>query len=95
MPEVAPVAVTGDHLATLRALRDTVAAAIDSTGSARDLAALSRQLTDILARIAEAEGAAPQPKGNPLDEVNARRAEREARRTPRGAVPARRKGSDG
>jgi hypothetical protein len=41
----------GDRLATLRALRDRLAKEIDETRSARDVAALSRQLTEVLAEI--------------------------------------------
>lgn len=50
---VAPAAATGDQLDTLRALRDRLAEELDRTVSARDAAALSRQLTEVLARIAE------------------------------------------
>jgi hypothetical protein len=41
---VLSAAQTGDSLAALVALRDTLARAIDECGSKRDLAALSRQL---------------------------------------------------
>lgn len=41
----------GDRLRTLRALRDRLAREIDETRSARDVAALSRQLTEVLAEI--------------------------------------------
>lgn len=52
-PKVAPAASTGDHLDTLTALRDRLAHELDVTRSARDVASLSRQLTEVLARIAE------------------------------------------
>jgi hypothetical protein len=76
MPDLTAVAASGDRLDTLRALRDTLASAIDATESARDLAALSRQLTDVLEQVAECEKAAPKPKGTPLDELATRRAAR-------------------
>lgn len=48
--EVAP---TGDRLKTLETLRDVIANAIDGTTSARDIAALSRQMTEVLTEIDE------------------------------------------
>lgn len=50
---LARVASAGDRLKTLEALRDRIAEEIDRTRSARDVAALSRQLTDVLAQIEE------------------------------------------
>lgn len=47
------VAQSGDRLATLRALRDYLARALDATASARDQAALSARLTDVLIQIQE------------------------------------------
>lgn len=44
-------AVTGSRLEALRALRDRLADDIDKTRSARDVAALSRQLTEVLEQI--------------------------------------------
>lgn len=68
---------SGDRLKSLEVLRDRIASAIDDCGSARDLAALSRQLTDVLAQIAEIESSsAGKRKGNPLDELAKRRASR-------------------
>lgn len=65
------VAVAGDRVQTLRVLRDRIAASIDACESDRDLAALSRQLTDVLAQIAEL---APEVKEvSPLDELASRR----------------------
>lgn len=46
-------AASGDRLKALVALRDRLAEAIEATESARDVAALSRQLTDVLAQIEE------------------------------------------
>jgi hypothetical protein len=48
---LADVASRGDRLETLRALRDRLARELDLTASARDVAALSRQLTDVLQQI--------------------------------------------
>ena len=48
---LAGVAATGDRRATLEALRDLLAAAIDDTESGRDLAALALRLTDVLNEI--------------------------------------------
>lgn len=64
------------RLEGLKALRDILAAAIDCCDSARDLAALSRQMTDVLSAIAVADP--PKVKGNPLDELASRRAGRSA-----------------
>lgn len=47
------VAASGSRLDTLRALRDYLAEALDNTLSARDQAALSARLTDVLAQIEE------------------------------------------
>lgn len=81
-PTLAGVAATGDRLETLRALRNTLAAAMSARDvAARDLAALSRQLTLVLAEIAEL--APTETTGTSLDELN-------ARRRARGAAPARR-----
>ena len=64
------VAATGDVAATLRALRDRLAREIETCGQARDVAALSRQLTDVLQRIAALPS---EQKGTPLDELAKRR----------------------
>lgn len=42
---------TGDRRLALEALRDRVAATIDSTESGRDMAALSKRLIEIMAEI--------------------------------------------
>ncbi len=51
MATLAEVAADGDRRNTLRVLRDRLAEQIDTTASARDVAALSRQLTDVLSQI--------------------------------------------
>lgn len=53
MKKMIDVAPKGNELETLKVLRDRLAAAIDETDSARDVAALSRQMTDVLERIEE------------------------------------------
>lgn len=67
-------AAPGGRLAGLIALRDRLAMEIDSSESARDVAALSRQFTDVLSQIDELQGGAVSgaPK-SPLDELMARR----------------------
>jgi hypothetical protein len=64
----------GDRLETLRALRGVLALQIEATDSARDVAALSQRLMDVLAQIDACEKADPVREGTALDEVNARRA---------------------
>ena len=64
---------TGSRLDALRALRDTLARSIDGSDSGRDVAALSRQLTDVLSQIEAAEKASAPAKGTPLDELARRR----------------------
>lgn len=80
------VAATGNRVATLRTLRDRLAKEIEQCESTRDLAALSRQFTLVLAEIDEL---APTVKveGNPLDELSNRRIARSAG-APRKARPA-------
>lgn len=63
---------SGDRVKALTELRDTLAREIEACDSARDVAALSRQLTDVLAMLAKA--APPESKGTPLDELASRRA---------------------
>lgn len=79
---IAVVAATGDRLATLGALRDLLAREIQGCESSRDLAALSRQLTLVLADIEELAPPAAE-KGTPLDELRKRRAARGP--TPKGS----------
>ena len=70
------IAMEENTLKTLKALRNRVAQSIDSTTSARDVASLSRQLTQILHDIAEIEGNVPAPKMEVtlFDAVSAERA---------------------
>lgn len=79
---IAEAAASGDHLQTLRAMRDRLARSVDACASPRELAPLNRQLLDVLRQIYEAEGKgsspAPAQKGTPLDELNRRRAARQA-----------------
>lgn len=69
---------SGDRLTALRALRDRLAMDLDVCDSARDVAALSQRLMDVLAQIETIEKAQPAEKGTPLDELNARRRARGA-----------------
>ena len=69
------VAETGDRPATLRALRDVLARQIETCNSSRDVAALSRQLTDVLNQLASLPAPA---EGTPLDELKKRRVDRRA-----------------
>lgn len=68
-------AATGRRLDTLEQLRDVLARQIESTDSGRDVAALSRQLTLVLAEIAEL---APTDEVDAVDEIAARRNARRA-----------------
>ena len=71
-------AASGSRIDALRSLRSVLAESIDTCESARDLAALSRQLTDVLTQIEQAEKAAPAKKGTALDELENRRLARES-----------------
>lgn len=73
---LADAAASGDQLAALTALRNVIAQSIDECDSMRDLAALSRQMTDVLDRIATL---APQAqRGDAVDEIAQRRSARRA-----------------
>lgn len=73
---VLEAAQSDDRLEALIAMRDTLAQAIDACESMRDLAALNRQLMDVLKEIAEL---APDAKaGDPIDDLASRRAARRA-----------------
>jgi hypothetical protein len=63
----------GVRLDSLRALRDVLARAMDTSDSGRDIAALANRLTDVLSQIEEAEKLSAPVKGTPLDELRARR----------------------
>lgn len=72
---ITEAASSGDRLKTLESLRDTIASRIEDSESARDVAALSGQLTQVLKQIEElvkASGA----KGSKVDELAARRTNR-------------------
>jgi len=67
---------SGNRLATLEALRDVLAAAIDECESMRDLAALTNRFQSVLAEI---DGLKPgEQKGDAVDEIAKRRAARRA-----------------
>lgn len=69
------------RLAGLVALRDRLALELDGAEQSRDVAALSRQFTDVLIQIDELDVApAADAPVSPLDEMRKRRAER-ARKT--------------
>ena len=53
--KLANIAQNGDNLETLRAIRQTLAEAIDRTTSGRDIASLSRQLQIVIEKISELE----------------------------------------
>jgi hypothetical protein len=80
-------AVVVGRLEGLVALRDVLAAQIEGCGSARDVAALSQRLMDVLGQIESVRRLSPSAEGTALDEFTRRRAEREAAGAPR---PARR-----
>ena len=76
-------AASGDRLATLRDLRDVLAATIHGCTSTRDLAALSLRLQSVLEEIAELE--AEHVVDDDIDSIVRRRAQRGARgASPRG-----------
>lgn len=63
---------TGDRRAALVSLRDSIAATIDGTDSARDVAALAKRLMEVMREI----DALPDPEGG-ADPVEAARRKRE------------------
>lgn len=65
-------AASGDTAATLTALRDLLARTIVATGSAREIASLSRQFVDVLGTL-EAHKPPTQTRRSPLDELAERR----------------------
>lgn len=79
---VRDAAITDDRLATLVALRDSLASAIDGCESNRDLASLARQLTLVLAEIDEL---APASEVDAVDEIAARRGRRRSKPAPSSA----------
>jgi hypothetical protein len=72
---IAAAAETGDQAATLTSLRDRLAREIDQSDCARDIAALSRQLVDVMARIE----AITKPKVSAVDQLAKKRANRQRR----------------
>lgn len=66
------------RLQGLVALRDKLAQEIDTAEQSRDVAALSRQFTDVLLQIDELEAPAKEKPLTALDELNKRR---EAKKT--------------
>lgn len=73
MGDLVTAAQSGDQYNTLVALRNRLAEEIEQTTSGRDLAALSKQLKDVLDAIADL------PTGresSPADEIAKRREER-------------------
>lgn len=64
------VSAAGDDLATLKALRRKIAAAIDNSNSGRDIAALSRQLTLVMDQIRKLKA---QDKPTEIDDLLAKR----------------------
>lgn len=65
-------AASGDRLKALTALRDRLAKEIEGCDSARDVAALSRQLTDVLRQVEELTPDVAEER-SPLDELAQRR----------------------
>ena len=61
------------RLAGLIALRDKLAAEIDTAEQARDVASLSRQFSDVLLQIDELEAPSLEKPLTALDELNRRR----------------------
>ena len=69
-------AVPDGRVATLQAMRDVVATAVDTCESSRDLPALTRQLADVLRQLEEL--APPVVEVDDVDEIAQRRAARHA-----------------
>lgn len=70
--KISKVAPSGDRLKTLETLRDVIAETIDGTNSARDIAALSRQMTEVLAEIDEIKKAEGADQISTIDEIRNR-----------------------
>lgn len=66
-------AASGDTAATLTALRDLLARTIVDTGSAREIASLSRQFVDVLGTLEAHKPPTTQTRRSPLDELAERR----------------------
>jgi hypothetical protein len=66
-------AAPNGRLAGLIALRERLAQEIDTAEQSRDVAALSRQFTDVLLQIEELEAPSVEKPLTALDELNKRR----------------------
>ena len=74
--KLSTVTARGDRVESLRRLRQTLAEAIDADPPARDLAALSNRLMQVLDELAELDDGSV--KESKRDELARRRAAREA-----------------
>ncbi len=76
---IANIAKNGSDLETLKALRQKIAETLDKSESGRDIAALSRQLQNVLEEIRDLEAAEgiQKDRESVLDQVRARRAKRQ------------------
>jgi len=68
------VAARGDQAATLRALRNDLAARMDASQSDQNYSTMARVLVDVMAAIAKLNDAQRKPSRSPLDELARRRA---------------------
>lgn len=75
-------AITNNRLATLHAIRDKLAFAVDNCSEDRDIAALTLRLTDVLSQI---DAMPTSEQVSPADEIAKRRAARRRARAPRKA----------
>lgn len=73
--DITEAASSGDRLKALQALRDVIAERIVESESARDVAALSGQMTQILKQIEDLDRASGAKKSK-VDELAARRTQR-------------------
>lgn len=80
-PSFAQVVAAGQTLPALEAMRDQIAADLQSCESMRDKAALYLRLADVLKTLEELRP--PTMKGDTVDEIAARRAARRAGPAPR------------
>ena len=74
MSNLRTVAAKGDQAATLRALRNAVAARMDVCSSDQNYSTMARVLVDVMAAIAVLEHQANVANGTALDELTRRRA---------------------
>ena len=66
LKSIEEITANGNDLEALEALRQKVARTIDGSNSGRDIAALSRQLVGIMARIAEIKA---ENEDDPIQEI--------------------------